>query len=167
MRPPSRLGPHTCPGAWLCQSVPFDSVMPTPSVDSFAPALLAPEGLPLAVSRAVTLTAWVPFGPTFGCSLTCIVPDAAPLWANFQLLFLQLSQAFGSRTCSGARLWLKNDFAALVSGPSPLDPACPPATSLPMILPSMILPSPRFSRERDLRNLNQRFTRIRHLVADH
>ncbi len=36
--------------------------------NSLAPALLATKGLPLAVSRAVTLTAWVPFGSSFGCS---------------------------------------------------------------------------------------------------
>ncbi len=38
-------------------SVSFDSVVPTLNVDSFAPALLAPEGLPLAVSQAATLAA--------------------------------------------------------------------------------------------------------------
>jgi hypothetical protein len=30
-----------------------------------------------------------------------------PYGANFQLLFLQLSQAFGSRACPRARLWFK------------------------------------------------------------
>ena len=54
-------------------SVFFDSVAPAPNVDSFAPALLAPEGLPLAVSRAVTLTAWVPFGPP-SVALPCAAP---------------------------------------------------------------------------------------------
>ena len=48
-----------------------------------------------------------PFGPTIGCSLTCIAPDAAPPpGANFQLLFLRLAQAFGSRIRPDARLWL-------------------------------------------------------------
>jgi hypothetical protein len=38
------------------------------NVDSFSPAHLAPEVLPSALSRAATLAAWVPFGPTFGRS---------------------------------------------------------------------------------------------------
>ena len=38
--------------------------------DSLAPAHLAPEGLPSALSRTATLAAWVPFGPTFGCSFS-------------------------------------------------------------------------------------------------
>ena len=46
-----------------------------------------------------------PFGQTFDCSLTCIVPDAAPLWGQHQLLFPQLSQDYGSHARLGARLW--------------------------------------------------------------
>jgi len=42
--------------------------LPLGNVDSFAPAHLAPEGLPLALSRATTLAAWVPSSPTFICS---------------------------------------------------------------------------------------------------
>jgi hypothetical protein len=48
-----------------CISGSFDSVVPTPS----------------------------PFGPTFGCSLTCIVPNAAPLWRQLSVV---LPSAFPS-----------------------------------------------------------------------
>jgi hypothetical protein len=57
--------------------------LPLGNVDSFAPTHLAPEGLPLALSRAATLAAWVPFGPTFGCSISKAPPfRLCPLWLN-------------------------------------------------------------------------------------
>jgi len=57
--------------------------LPLGNVDSFAPAHLAPEGLPLALSRAATLAAWVPFGPTFGCSISKAPPfRLCPRWLN-------------------------------------------------------------------------------------
>ena len=49
---------------------PLTRSLPLINVDSFTPAHLAPEGLPSALSRAATLAAWVPFGPTFGCSFS-------------------------------------------------------------------------------------------------
>ena len=49
---------------------PLFHSLPLGNVDSFTPAHLAPEGLPSALSRAATLAAWVPFGPTFGCSFS-------------------------------------------------------------------------------------------------
>ena len=64
-----------CPPCSLTRSLPLINV------DSFAPAHLAPEGLPSALSRAATLAAWVPFGPTFGCS-SSKAPQPFRLWLN-------------------------------------------------------------------------------------
>ena len=69
----------------------FDSLVPTPS----------------------------PFGPPFGHSMTCIVPDAAPLWGQ---LSVALPSAFPSFRFS--RLPRRSIVPSVV----------------PMLLPSMILP---------------------------
>jgi hypothetical protein len=65
------LMPSKSPPCSLTRSLPLINV------DSFAPAHLAPEGLPSALSRAATLAAWVPFG------------------ANLWLLFLAPAPALG------------------------------------------------------------------------
>jgi len=70
-----------------CSPCPLTHSLPLGNVDSFAPAHLTPEGLPLALSRAATLAAWVPFGPTFGCSISKAPPFrlwSIPLvWVKF------------------------------------------------------------------------------------
>ena len=63
--------------------VPFDSVIPTPS----------------------------PSGPTFDCSLTCIVPDAAPLWGQLSVAFPSVFPNFRFSRPPWCSIVVSNHFA--------------------------------------------------------